>query len=131
MQHVWLARDLAIKAYGVETWSSSRLETADPSNVRLIRDSVAELVDRFINAYLAVNPLTPPTASADPKKPALDKHDIQQAQVLLKVAGYDPGSADGALGERTRAALRQYQQANGLPATGELDQATQKALGVK
>ena len=52
MQHVWLARDPAIKAYGVETWSSSRLETADPSNVRLIRDSVAELVDRFINAYL-------------------------------------------------------------------------------
>jgi hypothetical protein len=131
-QLVWLERDPAITGGG-ETWSSRGILTSvDPSSVRSIRESVADQVDWFINAYLAVNPLErPPMASPDLKKPALNKRDIQQAQVLLKAAGFDPGSADGALGERTRIALRQYQQANRLPMTGELDQATQEALGMK
>lgn len=132
-QRVWLARDPAITASGAETWSSSGvLNTFDLPNMRAVRESVADQVDRFINAYLAVNPLDrPPMALPAPKKPIFDKRDIQQAQVLLKAAGFDPGPADGALGERTRTALRQYQQANGVPVTGELDQATQEALGMK
>ncbi|MBI3330422.1 MAG: peptidoglycan-binding protein [Nitrospinae bacterium] len=68
-------------------------------------------------------------ASPDPKKPAFYKREIQQAQVLLKAAGFDPGPADGTPGERTRAALQRYQQANGLSVTGELDQDTRDALG--
>lgn len=133
IQHVRLVRDPAIRTSPAETWSSDgRLEIVDPWTVRLIRESVADQVDRFINAYLSVNPLErPPMALPAPKKPTLDKRNIQQAQVLLKAAGFDPGPADGALGERTRAALRQYQQANGLPVTAELDQATQEALGMK
>jgi peptidoglycan hydrolase-like protein with peptidoglycan-binding domain len=61
--------------------------------------------------------------------PASEKR-ILQAQGLLKAAGLDPGPTDGVLGERTCAALRQYQQAHGLPVTGGLDQATQAALGM-
>ncbi|MBC6439725.1 MAG: peptidoglycan-binding protein [Rhodospirillales bacterium] len=34
--------------------------------------------------------------------------------------GYDPGSVDGALGPLTRTAVREYQTATGLSATGEI-----------
>ena len=36
----------------------------------------------------------------------------------LAAQGFDPGPADGILGRGTRAALRRYQKAHGLPADG-------------
>lgn len=53
---------------------------------------------------------------------------IQQAQRQLKEAGFDPGPLDGIIGESTRAALREFQQARGLPQTGQLDEATRQQL---
>ena len=53
---------------------------------------------------------------------------IGQAQEQLKAAGFDPGSIDGVLGPRTREALRRYQASQGLPVTGQLDEATRQAL---
>jgi peptidoglycan hydrolase-like protein with peptidoglycan-binding domain len=53
---------------------------------------------------------------------------IQQAQVQLKVAGYDPGRADGIFDEKTSVAVRQYQAAKGLPVTGLLDQHTRQDM---
>jgi peptidoglycan hydrolase-like protein with peptidoglycan-binding domain len=55
---------------------------------------------------------------------------ICQAQRQLQEAGFAPGSIDGMLGPQTRMALQQYQAKLGLPKTGELDEATRKALGV-
>src|SRR4051794_13088936 len=37
--------------------------------------------------------------------------------------------ADGVMGPKTRAAIRRFQRAHGLPVTGRLDGATEKALG--
>lgn len=53
---------------------------------------------------------------------------IRQAQERLQQAGLDPGPADGVLGQRTAAALRQYQAAHSLPITGVLDDATRNVL---
>jgi peptidoglycan hydrolase-like protein with peptidoglycan-binding domain len=53
---------------------------------------------------------------------------IQQAQVQLKVAGYDPGRADGIFDAKTSAAVGQYQAANGLPVSGLLDEATRLVM---
>jgi peptidoglycan hydrolase-like protein with peptidoglycan-binding domain len=53
---------------------------------------------------------------------------VRQAQMHLRAAGYYPGPIDGHLGPRTRAALRAYQRAHGLPQTGTLDRATSHAL---
>ena len=49
-----------------------------------------------------------------------------QVQQALKAKGYDPGTSDN----QTQEALRKFQQANGLTATGRLDAQTAKALGV-
>jgi peptidoglycan hydrolase-like protein with peptidoglycan-binding domain len=56
---------------------------------------------------------------------------VRQAQEQLKTAGFDPGPADGHMGPKTRAALRDYQAAHSLPKTGKLDRATQRSLMAK
>jgi hypothetical protein len=55
---------------------------------------------------------------------------VRSAQQALKDKGYDVGTADGKMGPRTEDALKQFQQAQGLPQTGDLDQQTLSKLGV-
>jgi len=50
--------------------------------------------------------------------------DLRAAQVYLTYRGFDPGPVDGVVGRRTRAALADFQAAQALPATGEIDAAT-------
>ena len=55
---------------------------------------------------------------------------IKEVQQKLSAAGHDAGPADGILGARTQQALKDFQQAKGIEATGQLDQRTLSALGV-
>jgi cytochrome c peroxidase/peptidoglycan hydrolase-like protein with peptidoglycan-binding domain len=59
---------------------------------------------------------------------SLTSGQIQQAQARLKAVGLDPGPIDGMMGSQTEAALRTYQQQQGLPVSGQLDTATLQAL---
>jgi type II secretory pathway predicted ATPase ExeA len=61
--------------------------------------------------------------------PAQNGEHIRRLQTRLKAAGFSPGPIDGVLGPQTRQALRQFQKANRLAATGELSQKTRQALG--
>jgi hypothetical protein len=56
---------------------------------------------------------------------------VEAIQRTLVERGYDPGAIDGAIGWRTRGALREFQRSVGLPATGRTDDATLAALGMK
>jgi peptidoglycan hydrolase-like protein with peptidoglycan-binding domain len=53
---------------------------------------------------------------------------IQQAQLYLKTAGFSPGRADGIFDAQTSGAVRQYQVANGIPASGLLDEPTRRTM---
>ena len=53
---------------------------------------------------------------------------IEEMQKALLALGYQPGPADGANGKRTIDALKKFQQANKLPATGALDPDTIRTL---
>ena len=55
---------------------------------------------------------------------------VKKAQQALADAGYHPGPVDGKIGARTRSALMEFQQVNGISDSGELDQATLMALGL-
>ena len=65
-------------------------------------------------------------ASASSQSPEV----VKQAQEKLSAAGHDAGPADGVMGPKTQAALKEFQESKGLQASGELDQKTMAALGV-
>ena len=52
------------------------------------------------------------------------------AQQSLKEKGYDTGRSDGRWGPKTEEALRSFQSAHGIDATGQLDYPTMVALGI-
>jgi peptidoglycan hydrolase-like protein with peptidoglycan-binding domain len=49
---------------------------------------------------------------------------VIRIQTALKKAGFSPGLIDGSMGSRTRAAIKNFQKANGLPADGCVDKQT-------
>jgi lytic murein transglycosylase len=63
----------------------------------------------------------PPLVTRWPKDPPLALADRIAAQQALKALGFDPGTADGVLGLRTRKAAKLWQAAKGLPADGYLN----------
>jgi peptidoglycan hydrolase-like protein with peptidoglycan-binding domain len=76
-----------------------------------------------------------PSASQDQPQqqqstaPGMDQSAIKQAQEKLSSKGHDV-QADGVLGPKTQAALKEFQEKEGIQASGRLDQETLAALGV-
>lgn len=62
------------------------------------------------------------TASVDMQKA------IRNIQIILNKNGYDAGSTDGMMGDKTKQAIMAFQKANGMNATGEIDQTLVKKL---
>jgi peptidoglycan hydrolase-like protein with peptidoglycan-binding domain len=58
----------------------------------------------------------------------LDALPIDAVQDALNRLGFDAGAVDGLFGARTQSAIIEFQEQNGLPATGEIDPATQDLL---
>ena len=97
------------------------------------------------NQPCAPTRITPSQPTPTPSMKRTDKHgkshsahsgpktgqkEVKSAQKALKAKGYDAGATDGAMGPRTRAALRNFQKAEGLRTTGQLDAETRSKLGV-
>jgi hypothetical protein len=61
-----------------------------------------------------------------------DRRDqIRIVQKRLQEENVYPGAVDGMFGPQTQRALAAYQAKHGLPTTGQLDEATRKALGIQ
>ncbi|UCH74924.1 MAG: peptidoglycan-binding protein [Rhodospirillales bacterium] len=69
------------------------------------------------------------TVGASAKREVQPDKTVRQAQILLADLGYDPGPADGLLGNRTTQAIREYQKAAGLPVDGKINARLMKSLG--
>lgn len=55
---------------------------------------------------------------------------VMQVQQKLNKEGFDAGNADGNWGPQTAEAVKNFQQKNDLPQTGQLDQQTLSKLGI-
>lgn len=62
-----------------------------------------------------------PATAQDEALLELSRTNRRELQTRLRLAGNDPGSADGSFGPRTRAAISEWQEANDLPASGYFD----------
>lgn len=60
-----------------------------------------------------------------------DRQTVERVQEALNDKGFHAGHTDGVIGPNTRKALRNFQQDEGLQASGELNQETLAALGVE
>jgi hypothetical protein len=76
------------------------------------------------NQRLTPSTQTPSTSSS--YDPAL----VRSVQQALNDKGYNSGAVDGRWGPATEDAVRRFQQASGLPQSGELERSTLAALGV-
>ena len=68
------------------------------------------------------------TAPAQDTAQKADRTRVKAMQQALKDKGHDPGSVDGEMGPKTEAAIRDYQQKEGLTATGTADAETMAKL---
>ena len=63
--------------------------------------------------------------------PAANNMEITEAQQLLKENGFYSGPLDGTMNQRTRRALRSFQESRRLNVTGRLDSDTAQELGLQ
>lgn len=98
-------------AAGINTNASTEAEMSDTSN--------------DVNTRTDINTTADAAGSV-----TLDRATVQSVQASLKNEGHSV-SVDGVWGPRTASALRNFQQANNLPATGTLDSQTMAALDIR
>jgi peptidoglycan hydrolase-like protein with peptidoglycan-binding domain len=70
-------------------------------------------------------------AKGDTAMKGANQEQVRMAQQALKDKGHDPGPIDGRMGPKTRAALKDFQKAQGLKASGQLDSETMAKLEMK
>lgn len=72
----------------------------------------------------------PEQSQQQARNPAQNPEVVKQAQEKLSAAGHDAGEADGKLGTKTQAAVKEFQESKGLQASGRLDSQTLAALEI-
>lgn len=84
--------------------------------------TVGHLADRIAGGETLANP--------PPVQAPISRESVVDVQEYLAANGYDGGSADGILGPRSRAALRDLQRDLGLVADGFLSDELMRAIGI-
>ncbi len=113
-----------------QTGDSDAVEKRDEVAKMLGADEIAAL-DAEVAAWApkdrieAVNSVDIPDAwsEADEQTAAVDMtRAVRNVQAILLKLGFDPGTPDGVIGERTTQAVRAFQEENGLSVTGVVDE---------
>jgi peptidoglycan hydrolase-like protein with peptidoglycan-binding domain len=103
--------------------SGETMKDKTKSTMEKVKEKTRDMKDRVMG-HKAEGP-------EDHHGTSMKKHDdVMAMQQALKDKGHDPGAIDGKMGPRTRTALKEYQQAEGLKATGRLDSETRAKLGM-
>lgn len=72
----------------------------------------------------------PSMGASSTSSASMNSDTIKQVQQKLTEKGHNSGPADGVMGPQTQSALKDFQKAQGIEASGELDERTLTALGV-
>ena len=83
-----------------------------------------------VSAVLTASPVLAQQSQTETIPFQLKTQTVMQVQQKLNKEGFDAGNADGNWGPETAEAVKNFQQKNGLPQTGQLDQQTLSKLGI-
>jgi len=99
---------------------AARMEPGQIAEAQRLASAWRPVSATAVETAVPVSEATPSAGSdaADATRP-LTSAEIGELQWQLAVHGYDPGTADGAVGWRTRQAIADYQQDAKLPVDGE------------
>ena len=75
--------------------------------------------------------VTPEARSSTSQQTFASAQNVKQAEEALKKRGYDPGAIDGVMDSQLHRALSDFQRANRLRVTANLDEETAHMLGIK
>jgi peptidoglycan hydrolase-like protein with peptidoglycan-binding domain len=122
-------------ALGAALTAPATADTVDQkvkTGVQKTKDAADKVEDKVENKAKDVKDrmLGRKTEGPEDHRGATRNQDVMVAQQALKDKGHDPGMIDGKMGRRTRAALADYQKAEGLKVTGRLDDDTRAKLGM-
>ena len=98
------------------TWDKTKAKTSEMSDK--VKAKTSEMTDKVKTKTSEMN------AKAEHK-------DVMAMQQALKDKGHNPGPIDGVMGPRTKAALMDYQRAEGMTPTGVWNDETAMKLGVR
>lgn len=119
-------REIGIAAYHLGDMARAR-EELDLAAAYVPNDPRTEEYLRRV-AGGSAPPVAPATPAPPVSAPARSVEQIREIQRALSYKGYYSGSLDGLLGPATEAAVRSYQQDNGLPVSGLLDDRTVESV---
>lgn len=108
-------------------WMGAAIPQDKPSTTESMKDKMKTAGEKTKDKAVEITEKTKEKVGAG--KPA-SSEEVRTAQRALRSKGYNPGPADGAMGPRTEAAVRQFQQKEGLKETGRLDIDTRARLGM-
>jgi peptidoglycan hydrolase-like protein with peptidoglycan-binding domain len=116
------------KANGLKSTGSLNRATLERMGIQLTeaQQAIPATEDSFAKAKEK-------EAGAKPKSPVFraTKDQIREAQQALTAGGMYNGEDTGQLNKETREGLKKFQTANGLKATGTLNQATLEKMGIE
>ncbi|EXJ13739.1 proton-conducting transporter transmembrane domain-containing protein [Imhoffiella purpurea] len=112
-----LAVGSAVRTESPEPDSQTTSQECDPEQVVVLTSP------RDSSDQIRLRPCVeqPSGEYAEVEAPPLTNRLVRLIQVHLDALGFDPGPIDGLIGPRTRSAIRDYQRAKGVDATGAVD----------
>src|ERR1043166_750691 len=105
-----------------------KLALATASVLVLSGAAMAQTATPSTSTYQTPSSATMPQGVQGQASQHLSQDQVKQVQQHLKSSGLYKGDVDGEIGPETKQAISQFQQQNGLPQTGALDQHTLSAL---
>jgi peptidoglycan hydrolase-like protein with peptidoglycan-binding domain len=121
------------KANGLRSTGSLNRATLERMGIELTEAQMAIPVTEDSFAKVSEKAPKQNEAGAKPKSPIFraTKDQIKEAQRALVAGGMYNGEDTGQLNKETREGLRKFQTANGLKATGTLNQVTLEKMGIE
>jgi phage tail tape-measure protein len=99
----------------------------------VVAGPIGAAVGAGVGGYVGHEGTEPGRATTGRSGPGIASHDpsvVRSVQQSLNERGYNAGPVDGQWGPSTEGAVREFQQANGLAQTGDINAQTLSALGV-